>query len=132
MVRIISGLREGEVVSLTPPLKSAAIEPYAEKTTAENPLTEGVYRTIDDRLQKSANSAGQRMPGTHLKGREGRNDDRRGKSGRDSTGPGRRTKMGSKYKDMSPEQRQKMSERFKNMSPEQREKMRQQRQGGSK
>jgi HlyD family secretion protein len=135
MVRIISGLREGEVVSLTPPLKSAAIEPYAEKTTAENPLTEGVYRTIDDRLQKSANgeqSAGQRMPGTHLKGREGRNDDRRGKSGRDSTGPGRRTKMGSKYKNMSPEQRQKMSERFKNMSPEQREKMRQQRQGGSK
>jgi len=110
MVRIMSGLQEGEVVLLTPPLKSAAVERYAEKSAAENPLTEGVYRTIDDRLEKTVNR-GQytsQGPPTDVNGLHKTTDGRRGKSGTDRMDPGRRTKMGSNFKNMSPEQREKM------------------------
>jgi HlyD family secretion protein len=122
MVRIISGLRESEVVSLTPPLKSAAVEPYAEKIAADTGPAQGdteIYRTINDRLEKSTDRGQYRGRGTpaDVNGPYKRAGGRRGKSSTEG---------------MSPDQRQKMRERFKNMSPEQREKMRQRRQGGSK
>jgi HlyD family secretion protein len=139
MVRIMSGLQEGEVVLLTPPLKSAAVEPYAGKIGTEtSPLednTEAIYRTINDRLQNITNSgqsAGQRTPGTHLKGRQERDDGRRGKSGRDRMEPGQRQKMGRRSENMSSEEREKLRKRFEKMSPEEREKMRQQRRDGNR
>jgi HlyD family secretion protein len=130
MVRIMSGLSEGEVVLLTPPLKSAAVEQYAEKGAAESLLEGGtgaLYKTINDRLQITGNGQqppDQRRPGTNTKGRQKRDGDRRGKSGRDG--------MGRRFEDMSPEEREKMRKRFESMSPEEREKMRKQRQDGNR
>ena len=132
MVRIMSGLREGEIVLLTPPLKSAAVQQYAEKAAAENLLEDdagAVYRTINDRLRKSMN--GEQYPGQRTPGTAVNKTDRDG-SGRDRTGPRQKQKSGRRFEDMSPEQRQKRRERFEKMSPEQREKMRQGRRDGSK
>jgi len=132
MVRIMGGLREGEVVLLTPPLKSAALEQYAEKGAAENLLEDdagAVYRTINDRLAKSVNSTqypGQRVPATDV------NSPRQKRDRGDRMGPGQRQKMGRSFEDMSPEERQKMRERFEKMSPEEREKMRQRRRDGNR
>ena len=132
MIRIISGLREGEVVLLTPPLKFATAEQYAEKTATENPLGDddkAIYRTINDRLQIVDNGqqpAGQRIPRADV------NAPRPRKAGTDRIGPGQKQKTGRRSEDMSPEERQKMRERFEKMSPEEREKMRKKRQDGNR
>jgi len=132
MVRILSGLQEGEVVLLTPPLKFAAVEQYAEKTASEDSLGDNdkaIYKTIDDRLGRSMNGEqypGQRTPGTAV------NETDRERSGTDRTGPRQKQKSGRRFEDMSPEERQKMRERFESMSPEEREKMRKQRQDGNR
>jgi hypothetical protein len=124
MVRIMRGLREGEVVLLTPPLKSAALEPSKERIGTEAaPLEQDteVYRIIDDKLQNKTN--GQQQDGT---------DRRSGDSGRDSLSPDQRQKMRREFENMPAEEREKLRERFKNMSPEEREKMRQRRKGGNR
>jgi hypothetical protein len=120
----MSGLREGEVVLLTPPLRSAALEPSKERIGTEAaPLEQDteVYRIINDKLQNRTN--GQQQDGT---------DTRPGDSGRDSLSPDQRQKMRREFENMPAEEREKLRERFKNMSPEEREKMRQRRKGGNR
>lgn len=136
MMRIISGLQEGEVVLLTPPLSSAAVEAYAGQTAAETgPRENGtdIYRTINDRLAESINK--RQYPGTAIPGSDAeqprkRSDDRRGKSGVGSRGPGQRA--GTGFENMSSEEKEKMREKFKNMSREEKQKMRQRLQQGNK
>jgi len=136
MVRIISGLEEGEVVLLTPPLGSAAVEPYAGQTAPDTgPHEDGtdIYRTINDRLAESINK--RQYPGTAIPGSDAeqprkRSDDRRGKSGAGSRGPGQ--KPGTGFENMSSEEKEKMREKFKNMSREEKQKMRQQSEEGNK
>jgi HlyD family secretion protein len=123
VVRIMSGLAEGEVVLLTPPLKSAALEPSAERVATETGSFENeeIYKTINDRLKENADKQQYKA-----------DDGRPGSLDRDSASPRRRQRMGKKFEDMSAEERKKMRERFRNMSPEDREKMRQQREGANK
>jgi len=136
MMRIISGLQEGEVVLLTPPLSSAAVEAYAGQTAAETgPRENGtdIYRTINDRLAESINK--RQYPGTAIPGSDAeqprkRSNDRRGKSGAGSRGPGQRAETG--FENMSSEEKEKMREKFKNMSREEKQKMRQRLQQGNK
>ncbi len=107
MIRIISGLREGEVVSLTPPLKSAAVEPSAEVVPTEN--LSGEKNTFEEKPEQPPQV--QKAP-DEIKSAE-------------ETEKGR-----ERFQNLSAEEREKMRERFRNMSPEEREKMRSKKQGG--
>jgi len=106
MVRIISGLQEGELVLLTPPLKAAAVEPSGERSDTERDVfekgTEGIYESINDKLQQM----GSRQEGKRDNGRPG--DLERGGPGQDR-GRGMRTR----FENMSPQEREKMRERFR-------------------
>jgi HlyD family secretion protein len=109
MVRIVSGLKEGEAVWLTPPLRSAAVELLVESVG-----TERVDYTDGTEATGGGGPAGDRPR------REG---------GR--RGSGRRHRTGMEFEKMSPEQMEKMRERFMNMSEEEREEMRRQWERGS-
>jgi len=107
MVRIISGLEPGEVVSLAPPLASATVEaPTVEK-----------LKIISESAGK-AKAVRQDISGKGTKG-PGSTDIR------DSGGEPRPGLPGGG--ELTPEQRQKMRERFESMSPEEREEWRQRR-----
>jgi HlyD family secretion protein len=95
MIRIIEGLREGEVVLLTPPLAPATVEQSAEKAVGETPAGEAV--TEQKARPSSVESVEEAGTGKIEQERP-----------RPEAGP-------------SPEQMQKMRERFENMSPEERE-----------
>lgn len=141
MVRIMSGLAEGEVVLLTPPLKSAAVEPSGERIGAEatgfENDTEAVYRRINEKLEERTNrqkSIGEDIPERDVRKRQKRDDRREGSSGRRGSGGGERQGRGNSgiFENMSAEEREKMRERLKNMSVEEREKMRQQLESGNR
>jgi HlyD family secretion protein len=122
MIRIISGLDEGEVVLMTPPLKSAAVEPGSKMDGAGSPDDLGgpdaMRQRVNEKLEE-ANGAEQGAPGL-------------GPSGAgDSEGPpsDQMEQMRSRLESMSPEDRQKemekMKQSFENMSPQEREEARQ-------
>jgi thymidylate kinase len=123
MVRILSGLEEGEVVLLTPPLKAATVEAFGERTDTERDVfendTEAVYKSINDRLQQM----GSRQDGKRDGGRPGKLE-------RGGPSRGRRRGMNKRFESMSDEEKEKMRKRFENMSDEEKEKMRQQMRGG--
>ncbi len=107
MVRIISGLEPGEVVSLAPPLASASVEaPTVEKLKI---ISESAGKTKAVRQDISGKSA---------KGP-------RSSDIRDSGGERRPGLPGGG--ELTPEQRRKIRERVESMSPEEREEMRQRR-----
>ncbi|HUV40751.1 MAG TPA: efflux RND transporter periplasmic adaptor subunit [Sedimentisphaerales bacterium] len=113
MIRIISGLKEGEIVSLTPPLKSAGVEPYAgielaERTPVEEKMFEGesMEQAATQKSWDQANPAEQ--------------TDRRRERFRNMS-PEEREAMRQRLESMSPEEREKMRERPMNMSPEERQ-----------
>jgi HlyD family secretion protein len=95
MIRVIEGLREGEVVLLTPPLAPATVEQGAEKAVSETPAGEAVT----EQKAKPSGVESVEEAGT------GKIEQERP---RPEGGP-------------SPEQMQKMRERFEKMSPEERE-----------
>jgi len=107
MVRIISGLEPGEVVSLTPPLASASVEaPTVEKLKI---ISESAGKA--KAVQQDISGKGTKGPGsTDIR-------DSGGEPRPDLPGGGK----------LTPEQRQKMRERFESMSPEEREERRQRR-----
>jgi len=125
MVRILSGLEEGEVVLLTPSLKAAAVEASGERTDTERDVfekgTEEVYESINDRLQQM----GSRQQGTGEGGRP--RDLERGGAGQEQ-----RREMRKRYENMSDEEKEKMRKRLENMSDEEKEKMRQRGTRGSR
>lgn len=128
MVRIISGLEEGEVVWLTPPLKDATVDIVKEGIDSEPfPGQEG--RSGPGGGQGVRGGGGERPGGQ--RGGEGRGPGqggggRGGGSGGGGRGQGQgRVPPGSE--DMSSEERDAMRQRMQNMSPEEREKMRQER-----
>ena len=102
MVRIISGLEAGEVVMLTPPLRSAEIMPGSDGMASDKIRSDDSFDTIDDKISE------------RLKNINSRPD---------------QEKKGNRRQNLTPEQREQMQQRFRNMSPEEREKMRQQRRG---
>lgn len=122
MIRIISGLDEGEVVLMTPPLKSGAVEPGSKMAGAGSPddlgATDAMRQRVNEKLEE-ANGAGQGVPGQKLSSPDG------------SKGPSsdQMEQMRSRLENMSPEERQKemekMKQSFENMSPQEREEARQ-------
>ena len=112
MIHILEGLEEGEVVLLTPPLKSAAA--YSEngldtpgKTSIENINKQ--YQQFTERLKEM--------------GREKPVEERRQPS--DTEFPLRRGKKQG-FENIDPEKREMMRKQFQEMSPEERKKLRQQ------
>ncbi|MHC4645090.1 MAG: efflux RND transporter periplasmic adaptor subunit [Planctomycetota bacterium] len=132
MVRITDGLEEGEIVWLTPPLKSAGLEQRGGAVSKEPTILEEesreVYRRVDENLARraTAGSDGEVMPAADRRPRR-----RRGAGGPGETGRPRQRKSGRQgLEKVSPEDRQKMREKLRNISPEQRDKIRRQSQGG--
>jgi len=108
MVRIISGLEPGEVVSLAPPLASATVEaPTVEKLKVPKVTSESTGKAKAG--QQDISGKGAKGPGSS--------------DIRDSGGEPRPGLPGGG--ELTPEQRKKMRERFESMSPEEREEKRQ-------
>lgn len=125
MIRIISGLDEGELVMQAPPLKSAAVEPGLEMAgSGTSGTSDDLKRRINEKLEES-NGTGVRgpavMPSQGFGGQQGEARER-GPGGLE-TGQDRSGRPG--FESMTAEQREQMRKRFENMSPEEREKMRQ-------
>jgi len=108
MVHITSGLDEGEVVMLAPPLAEGSVEDQREpaKTPEAARDTEAMIRP--------------ERPDGNRPRRDAQEGERRG-SQQGERSRGRRQGMGDQQ-NMSPEQRQKMKERFEKMTPEERQK----------
>jgi len=115
MVRIISGLKEGEPVLLTPPLRAGAVEPGSKLSGIHGADANEVSQQITEKLK----AAQEERPWT-------------GEAGSNAAG-GRNSSIFSpeeleKFKNMSQEEKNKLiEERMKNLTPEQREQMRQRR-----
>lgn len=113
MIRIISGLKEGEIVSLTPPLKSAGVEPYAGIELAERtPVEETTFEGESMEQAATQKSWDQANPAEQT--------DRRRERFRNMS-PEEREAMRQRLESMSPEEREKMRERPMNVSPEERQ-----------
>ena len=107
MVRIISGLEPGEVVSLAPPLASATVEaPTVEKLKI---ISESAGKA--KAVQQDISGKGTKGPGST----DIRDSGSEPRPGRPGGG------------ELTPEQRRKIRERFQSMSPEEREEWRQRR-----
>jgi len=127
MIRIASGLEEGEVVLMTPPLQAASLTP-GSRTEGVGTLdvndveTNTMKERVNQKLQE-ANGTGQGDP------RQGPPSQR----GQQAPASGDMEQMRQRFENMTPEERkkemEKMRKQFENMSPEEREKLRQQRQG---
>jgi len=128
MIRIISGLDEGEVVLLTPPLEPSAVEPGYATTGAASPdatdTSDVMKQRINESLEK-ANGAQVGMPSPgfgDFTGRETQTPRSEARGGAEEGGPQQGQGEGGGFPDMSSEQMQKMRQRFENMSPEERQK----------
>jgi HlyD family secretion protein len=139
MIRIISGLDEGEVVLLTPPLKAATIESGSKISGIElhsgaGSLQERVNQTLEDANNKAA-SPSQQGPGQSINPPD---ESSKQQGSVEAPSSDQMNQMRQRFQNMSPEERQKameqMRQRFENMSPEEKDAMRQrlQRSGGSR
>jgi hypothetical protein len=122
MVRIVSGVQEGEVVSLTPPLKAATVE--SDSQMAGTGLSDGsdaFKQRINEKLEE-ANGARSGRPSDDAAGSQ---PDRPGPPGVSAQ---QMEQMRKRFEGMSPEERKKEAERmrkqFESMTPEEQEKMR--------
>jgi len=140
MVRIISGLEPGEVVSLTPPLAAAAVEPaeYSDAITTDMiPPTTGTKPTLEV-VGKSASPERRpevRAPSGAIPGRSDEQrreqglgterpgpDQRPGDLAGDGTPPGSGPTQGTRGpRNLTPEQRERIQQFLQSLSPEDRE-----------
>jgi hypothetical protein len=129
MIRIISGLSEGEHVLMAPPLESATIEPGLEMAgSGLSGSSDDLKQRISERLGETNGAEVRRPPSIPSEGaaepqREGRG---RGSGG---VGPAQERPSRQGLENLTPEQREQMRKRFENMTPEERKKMRQRFQG---
>jgi hypothetical protein len=141
MIRILTGLEEGEVVLMTPPLKAATMEPGSRTAEIGSPDANDVTSTIRERVNQKLEQANGTRPDTSQQApggliepeaREPRGQ-RAGDRGLEEPSSEQAEQMRQRFEGMSPEERQKeiekMRQRFESMSPEEREKMRQKFQG---
>jgi len=130
MIRIVSGLSEGEHVLMAPPLESATLEPGSEMTDIGlSGSSDTLKQRISEKLDETNGTEVRRSP---FMPSEGVEEPQR--QGRDR-GPGQGRSGREGLESLTPEQREQMRKRFENMTPEEREKMRQRqgtgpRQGG--
>jgi HlyD family secretion protein len=136
MIRIVSGLEEGEVVLMTPPLRAATVESGSKISGVELPDGSGTFKDrVNQRLEEANGSAGLQSQQTGRQSMEP-GDDRSGQQqeGFDAPSSDQMDQMRRRFENMSDEERQKameqMRQRFENMSPEERDAMRQRFQSG--
>ncbi|MFQ6035682.1 MAG: hypothetical protein ACE5NM_07525, partial [Sedimentisphaerales bacterium] len=141
MVHIVSGLDEGEVVLLTPPLKSGILErtiPVTAEPNAAGRTSESIDQRVRTRLEEVNGMA---RPQTADRTRQDSGPARQGRDIEPAVGQRPRPvglsnlsseemqKLRQRIENMSPEQRRKAMEkirrRFENTSPQQRQRMRQ-------
>jgi HlyD family secretion protein len=115
MVRIVSGLEEGQQVLLTPPLGAPTV--LDEERVATGPDAEQFRQRVEESNRSAAREpqdagrgAGEREPGREERAADER---RAGERGR--------------FANLSPEEREAMRQRFENMTPEEREAARERR-----
>ena len=102
MIRIISGLKEGQAVLLTPPLAPAEVEQAGNNVAVE-------------RAARKENRARKTRPSEKDKNRKPKME----------FNPEQMQKMGERFEKMSDEEKEKMRERLEKMSDEEKERMRQ-------
>ena len=150
MVRIISGLEPGEVVSLTPPLAAAAVEPteYSDEIKKDSipvkiqtkPAPGPIGQGSGPGQKREKSSTVQEMPSSSTKGQGMQSSSGPLLPGESGISPEEQKKREERLQSMSPEQRERMRqffeslspeerERFRNMSPEEKRKFRQERMG---
>jgi HlyD family secretion protein len=132
MVIIESGLSEGEVVLLTPPLKAATLEPGAKALGDAN---DTVRQEITEKLKAVNDNGGpggppaQRSGPPTAPGAEQAGPQGPGPAGGQPPSPEQMQQMRQRFQNMTPEERQqemeKMKQRFQNMTPEEQQQMRQ-------
>ena len=131
MVRIISGLESGEVVSLTPPLAAAAVEPteYSDDIkkdtipvkTQTKPTPGPIGQGPGPGQKPGKSSTPQETPskGQGIEGSSGPSF-----PGESALSPEEGKKREERLQSMSPEQRERMRQFFESLSPEERERFR--------
>jgi len=143
MIRIISGLDEGEVVLMTPPLKSATIEHGSKIADTDLPgASDTLKQRINEKLEET-NGNGIYGPsdipsdspaelqrqgsGSPVGPRDGGPvQEQFSREDVGSPSSEQKEQRSRRLENMSEEDRKRMRQRFENMSPEEREKMRQQ------
>jgi HlyD family secretion protein len=126
MVRIISGLEEGEVVLMTPPLKAATIETGSQLGGTGSPDALGGSDILKQRVNQRLEEANGTRPGApsgNVAGPPQEGPERSPGARGDGFGQERRGRENSQSP--SSEEMEQMRARFENMSPEEREKIRQ-------
>jgi HlyD family secretion protein len=126
VIRIVSGLKEGEVVLMTPPLKAGTIAPGARTAGAPAPNAVDVSQAMKDRVSQKLEEANGTAQGTPT--------ERPAEQGPPQGPPSEQMQqMRQRLQNMSPEERQKAIEQFRerrqNTTPQEREQMRQHSQG---
>lgn len=119
MIRIARGLQAGEIVLLTPPLASAAVEQGAD---ADRAISETLPAETDTaRRTRPSDKEGEQKPDTEKAEQERSQDEM-------MPSPEQMRKMRERFEKMSPEEREeqmrKMRERFEKMSDEEKEQIR--------
>ncbi len=121
MIRIASGLEEGEVVLMTPPLRAGTIESGSIMSGVELPDGSGTFQQrVNQRLEEANGNGDTTRPSQRLRRQSAAPGDGRSGQPGGSDGP-------------SSDQMEQMRKRFENMSQEERDAMRkrfQGRQGG--
>ena len=108
VIHILEGLKEGEIVQLNPPLKSAAVYSQTQKNPAE--YGDGLQEKIANGLKNVETNRSIAEPNQQPNAVAGGTE-----------------KQEEQFKNLTSEQRQEMRKRSEQMSPEEREKMRQMR-----
>jgi len=138
MIRIVSGLEEGEVVLMTPPLRAATIESGAKISGVEIPAGAGELQDRVNQKLEEANGSTARPQQQGQNQGQGQSaepgGDRSGSPGSfEMPSQDQMDQMRSRFENMTDEERQKareqMRQRFENMSEEERQAMRQRFQG---
>jgi HlyD family secretion protein len=141
MIRIVSGLEEGEVVLMTPPLRAATIESGAKISGVEIPSGAGELQDrVNQKLEEANGSTARPQQQNQGQGQSAEaGGDRSGSPGGfEMPSQEQMDQMRSRLENMTDEERQKareeMRQRFENMSEEERQAMRQrfQRGGGQR
>ncbi len=110
MIRILDGLNEGDVVLLSPPLKSAAVDSENHNNPEVNSSAEELRLKISERL-KNINTS--------------QTDKKSNRPGDDTSGTEEQKRRSG---NLDPEKREEMRKQFQQMSPEEKEKIRKERQ----
>jgi HlyD family secretion protein len=104
VIHILDGLKEGEIVLLTPPLKSSETDSHSQSLSEKS--SDGIQEKIAQNLKDAEKQVSEDSASTT------------------ETQSSAKNKSRERFKNASPEQREAMRKKFEQMSPEEREKLR--------